>query len=613
MLDEYQQKAAEHLNGPCLCIAGPGSGKTTTVVQRVINIVNAGNDPTRILVVTFTKAAAESMFEKYKAQVGTDYDADKCPHFCTIHSYAFAMNKFAYGLDKEHVIDSSEEITWIINYLQQSELQLEYRDISKAAKNIASEISKYMISIDPEHFIPAFFSDPEEFFTLFRAYQTYKAQNNKQDYDDMIRNCHDLLRDRQDYRDKYCAQYDYIMVDEFQDTDPIQADIIYTIALPKNNIFICGDDDQSIYKFRGACPQLMKDFQIRFPNCYVSHLSINYRSDKSIVKVAKKLIENNNDRFDKSIMGQSKLLGKVKVKYALSSGQELKQMSLDLCDKNRKYNYEDTAILCRTNAQINAVVKYLSDNNLPFIARNGVENFYNMAPVHIMLSYLKLVYQRGTDDDFFYILNKPMRYIGKTLIINAHGSKEEFEKLIAHDGRCRGIYEKLNNKLSKVSKEVKAVPLNQSLNYIIDSFHLNRAFVEFCDYRHLDIDDFLETIETLKDDIAEYTNIDEYLAHVEESAKKLAENLKKHESDTSKITVSTMHNAKGLEWDYVCIPFADEGACPYINDHITISKDYIEEERRLFYVAITRARHQVSIYTNQDIYQMSRFVRNMLD
>lgn len=613
MLDEYQQKAAEHLNGPCLCIAGPGSGKTTTVVQRVINIVNAGNDPTRILVVTFTKAAAESMFEKYKTQVGTDYNANRCPHFCTIHSYAYGMNKFAYGLDKEHVIDNSEEITWIIDYLQQSELQLEYRDISKAAKNIAGEISKYMISIDPEHFTPAFFSNPDEFFTLFRAYQTYKAQDNKQDYDDMIRNCHDLLRDRQDYRDKYCAQYDYIMVDEFQDTDPIQADIIYTIALPQNNIFICGDDDQSIYKFRGACPQLMKDFQTRFPNCYTSHLSINYRSDKSIVKIAKKLIENNNDRFDKSITGQSKLLGKVKVKYALSSGQELKQMSLDLCDKNRKYNYEDTAVLCRTNAQINAVAKYLSDNNLPFVARNGVENFYNMAPVHIMLSYLKLIYQRGTDDDFFYILNKPMRYIGKALIINAHGSKEEFEKLIVHDGRCRGIYEKLNSKLSKAGRELKAVPFNQSLNYIIDFFHLNKAFVEFCDYRHLDIDDFLETIETLKDDIAEYTNIDEYLAHVEESAKKLAENLKKHESDASKITVSTMHNAKGLEWDYVCIPFADEGACPYINDHITISKDYIEEERRLFYVAITRARHQVSIYTNQDIYQMSRFVRNMLD
>lgn len=613
-LDKFQEKAANHISGPCLCIAGPGSGKTTTIVHRVANIINSGAIPERVLIVTFTKAAAESMKERYKKFQGDKYNKNRTPKFCTIHSFAFFIDKFAYNFTRDNIFSPQLSRKWMVSYLielNNNGQKMFFKDIYKAAENILGEISRYKNTTNKQNFSPRYFSTEKLFLDMYNQYEFYKRQHGLLDFDDILFTCRDLLK-RNDYL-TYCQSlFDYIMIDEFQDTDVTQAEILYKIAAPRNNIFICGDDDQSIYKFRGADPTIMMNFEKIYPDCFTSYLSTNYRSDKNVIDEAKMLIDHNEVRFAKKIVGKSKNEGSCKF-LQIDKNDYGKVIAEDIVMNKKNCSLKEMAILCRTNAQVSTIAKYLSDENVPFESTTPINNYYNSIAAKTILSYLNLVYDKGTDADYFYIINKPFRYIASSEITRANGSVDKFRQNIETEApRIRSTIRHLDDDIRYIKIAIKKDNLKtiDAINMIFDIFDLKKGFIDTCKFMHLDVDDFLQVAKDIKGEAIFYPDIDSFFTHIEESKAKFEAGLSKKEQE-DRVTISTMHKAKGLEWDIVYIPFVTEGNCPYYSenqDKEDLDADYIEEERRLFYVAVTRARKKVYIYADDNV---SRFIKDM--
>ena len=268
-LDPAQRKAVNHVDGPFLCIAGPGSGKTTVIIHRVAHLVKHGVDPQRILVMTFAKNAAKELDERYSRLKGAKPGVE----FSTIHAFAYKIVRYNREFMNYTIIDSRQQKACFKALLRDLKIELSsYRDMDNIYKEIALDISHYR-ELSPkgkQSFTPNLFKDLDEFLKYYEGYKKYKQKNLFLDFDDLLYFCRNLLYQKPEVLDFFRSQYDYIMVDEFQDTSEVQANIVYMVAAPKNNLFICGDDDQSIYGFRNAKPQIMISFEDTFHGFRVS-------------------------------------------------------------------------------------------------------------------------------------------------------------------------------------------------------------------------------------------------------------------------------------------------------------------------------------------------------
>lgn len=589
-LNNEQRKAVDYINGPFLCIAGPGSGKTFTLVRRVLNLIEHDVDPDKILVVTFSRNAAKEMKERYEALDGSVQG----PSFGTIHSLSLSIIRDAYGYTSNDIISEGEKRDFVRHLLDDTG----GRDRTTTEQNnlvakILADFGAYAVTEIKTTFIPKSVKPLSAFLPLYNEYQKYKEENHLIDFEDMLFKCREALQDKS-ILNKWQKKFTHIMIDEFQDTSKVQADILYTLAAPNNNIFIAGDDDQSIYEFRAARPDIMLNFPNEFKGCGIARLTINYRSDKKIIETAGEIIKNNKQRFDKNIIGAKAKEGRVELYSAKDKKDQTRLILTAINDFNKVgIAYKSMAILCRTNQEVSFFAKKCSDNNIPFYSPDMLTNSHETWLFNVIFSYLKICYKDASLSDYKAIMNKPMRYFS-TSMIRSFTSIQNLKAEWQNDKKVMSRIEWFERDI----RDISLIPsyyndLGGVVSYISKLLKFNDMIHDHCAYAFLDEDYYLTLLKDIQDEASMFKSYEQYKAYIEEDDCLFKE---KMSGNYNGVTISTIHRAKGLEWDTVFIPSCKDGNIPYIPREEAGKKLPREEERRLFYVAMTRAKHNCFLF-----------------
>lgn len=604
-----QTEAIGHGTGPMLVLAGPGSGKTLVITERTKNlIVNQGVDPSRILVITFTKAAATEMKERFFRLMG----GKKYPvTFGTFHAVFFSILKNAYGFHAGNIIKEEQRFALMREII--TRLHLEYEDENEFIGDILGEISLVKNSGIPlEHYYSK--NCGKEIFE--QIYQSYESQMRKRrliDFDDMLVYCYELFTQRKDILAAWQRKFQYILIDEFQDINKIQFDIIKMLAEPENNLFIVGDDDQSIYRFRGAKPEIMLGFEQVYPQAKRILLDINYRSGKEIVETSLRFIAHNEARFPKKIQPHRNSTRGVCYQVYENQQEESRAIIrniLEACEKGHSYN--DFAILFRTNTQPRILMEQLMNYNIPFRTRDNIPNLYEHWITRDILTYIRLAMGSRERRDILQIMNRPKRYITRESVD---------EEVIALEAWAEYFYEKKQPWVAERIEQLEAdlrvlsrISPYAAINYIRHTIGYEEYLKEYADYRRISEDNLIEILDELQDASREFKTYGAWFDHMEAYTEELKEQKRQQEMLTDCVSLTTLHSSKGLEYPIVYLLDVNEEIMPY--KKAVLDAD-LQEERRMFYVGITRAKealyvNSVKTYNGKEV-KISRFVEEMME
>ncbi len=589
-LNEKQKEAVDHFKGPMLVLAGPGSGKTTVVTHRVKNLIEKYSVmPSKILVITFTKAAATEMSDRFEAMNVLD---SKRVTFGTFHALFFRIIRQYCGYKIESIISEDEKWNFLRNIIRESEIETDdedqyisdfFNEIS-LMKNELIEISKYTAKNMPD----------DDFKYLYKYYESYKSRNEKIDFDDMLYMCYKILSENSDVLDMWRSRYKYILIDEFQDINKAQYECIKLLASPLNNIFAVGDDDQSIYSFRGARPDFMLDFENSFANAKKVVLNINYRSTNSIINLSQRVIKHNKDRYEKKIEGTDR---KGKIAILLKSENTSKEAEL-ISQKIQRLNdnglpLSEIAVIYRTNMQGGIFARCFNDRKIPYNLKDSILNVYEHFIAKDIISYMQFSKDITRNSDFIRIVNKPKRYISKDTINEAQRLTGPLIKTIYQLPTLKTYQEKrIDELLTHVYQIRKRKPF-EAVKYIRNIVSYDEYLEDYAEYRKTNILALKEIADEILDAAKDKETFEEFFDYINELSEKIKED-KKNSGKTleNAVTLSTMHSAKGLEFDTVFIPTVIEDVVPHEKSK---TKEEIEEERRLFYVGVTRAKNRLYI------------------
>ena len=585
-----QEKAVCHNQGPMMLLAGPGSGKTTTMTRRVVHLITECRvNPAHILVVTFTKAAAREMRERFwklcaLSGVRSNYSLVT---FGTFHGIFYGILKAAYGLTGKNILseDKKYELLKEIVYKEQVDTEDE-RELFEGLVQEISEVKNARIPL--EHYYSR--NCPDEVFRrIYAAYVSACRRARLLDFDDMLLYCYDLLDQRPDILAGWREKFQYILVDEFQDINKLQYDIVKMLAAPRNNLFIVGDDDQSIYAFRGAKPEIMMHFPKDFPKVHTEILSCNYRSTEEIVEAAGKVISFNQRRFKKKIHA-NKEKGMPPVVKIFEKEKEEEQYVRECIRRYAQSGtpYEEMAVLYRTNSGAGFLVEKLMEYQIPFQMRDILPNLYEHWISRNMISYMKLAKGDRSRREFLQVMNRPNRYISRAALEEPTVS---FEALRWHYEGKEWLLDRID-KLEEDLGKIREMTPYGAINYIRYGVGYDEYLKDYASYRKLKVQDLYEVLEELADQAKGYKTFDEWFSHIREYTENLKEQAKKQSAEKKGVVISTLHSIKGLEFDKVFIMDVNEGSIPY---HKAVSESDIEEERRLFYVGMTRAREELQL------------------
>ncbi len=611
-LNKSQTEAVNHVNGPMLVLAGPGSGKTTVITERTRRLISSqGIDPSHILVITFTKAAASEMKERFHRLMGQK----KVPvTFGTFHAVFFQILKHAYGFHGGNIIREEQRFQFMKEMIQN--MRLEYEDENEFAGDLLGEISLMKnTGVSLEHYYPKN-CGKEIFEQIYRGYDSRMKQHRLIDFDDMLVYCYELFDQRKDILSAWQNKYQYILIDEFQDINRLQFDIVKMLALPENNLFVVGDDDQSIYRFRGAKPELMLGFEKAYPKAARVLLDINYRSCPSVVEASLRLISHNQKRFEKKIRprrDRDDREPKQGTEYFLwenqqQEGKAIIEQILKDCRAGGSYN--DCAVLFRTNTQPRLFMSQLMAYNIPFRTKDNIPNIYEHWIARDILTYIRLSEGSRSRRDILQIMNRPNRYI----------TRESLEAdTIAFDVWADFFYEKKQHwvaeRIEQLEGDLRVLSRTgpyAAINYIRMGIGYEEYLREYAGYRRISEDNLIEVLDELQDGARAFRTYEEWFAHMEEYTGELKRQKKQQETMTECVSLATLHSAKGLEYKNVHILDVNEELMPY--KKAVLDAD-LQEERRMFYVGITRAKenlyiHSVKKYNGREV-DVSRFVEEM--
>lgn len=607
--NEAQKRAICHKNGPMMVLAGPGSGKTTVITHRVKYLIEAcGVKPSNILVITFTKAAATEMKERFERLMGGSGGRLR-PVFGTFHAVFFQILKVSYRYEAADIVREEQRLAFLRELVQKEQLELE--DENEFLSSVLSEISSVkgeLMNLD--HYYSKNCSE-EIFKRLYNGYENKLRQAGLIDFDDMLVLCYELLKARPDILSAWQKKYRYILIDEFQDINRLQYEIIKMLAEPENNLFIVGDDDQSIYRFRGAKPEIMLGFGSSYPNCRKVLLNVNYRSTEEILRPALRLISQNEKRFKKEICTTGARGRRIVTRVYEDELEETGTIVEEIKSYVKAgYQYQDIAVLYRTNSGPRLLIEKLMEYNLPFKTRDAVPNLFEHWIARNILTYIRVALGSRERADILQIINRPNRYVSRDLLNTPTVS---FESLKA----CYGEKEWMADRIESLEYDLKAIsrmsPL-AAVNYIRQGVGYDAFLVEYASFRRMKPEELFETAEQLKASASQFKTFDEWFRHIEDYGRELRRQAKDREQAVDAVTLATMHGSKGLEFPIVYIIDANEGVSPHRK--AVLDAD-IEEERRLFYVAMTRARERLHICAVKERYhkkaELSRFVEEYLD
>lgn len=618
--NETQSLAIQHVDGPMLVIAGPGSGKTAVLVERAKNLVlEHGVNPSNILVITFTKAAANEMKQRFEKEMEHTRSANAGRvSFGTFHAIFFMVLKLAYHYESSNII--TDEVKYKVIRELVLKNGLEFRDENELISGILGEISQIKNSRIPlEHFYSTQCGETI-FRDIYREYNEYLRKHRLIDFDDMLTMTYELFQERPDILNAWQKKYQYILVDEFQDINQIQYDIVKMLALPENNLFMVGDDDQSIYRFRGSKPEIMLHVPVDYPDLKQIQLDVNYRCHPDIIEASLNLIGRNRERFPKriisaqnaeSIENEIDCKGKQVVKICSFEKQkdEIAYILKHIEDKVKSgYNLSDVAILFRTNIQPRFLMEQLMAYNIDFKTRDQIPNLYDHWIAKDIRAYMDIARGSRSRSDFLMILNKPKRYISRDSLCESQVAFDEWEKIYDEQPWIAERIEKLHYDIKMLEK----MSLYAAINYIRHGIGYDDYITEYAEYRNISKEDLFDVLEELQASAKGYKNYDAWELHMQEYADELREKARKKNENPNAVTLSTLHSAKGLEFKSVFIIDVNEEIIPY--KKAVLDKD-IEEERRLFYVGMTRAIEELTICSVKELrgkeIEPSRFIEEL--
>lgn len=601
-LNKSQHCAIHHKDGAMLVLAGPGSGKTAVITQRTKNLIEEYNiPPSDILVITFTKAASNEMRERFYLLMG---DRNARVSFGTFHAVFFTILKSAYNFSSENII--SEDMRYRIMREILSGYMLDYKDENEFIGNLLGEIGMIKNSrIDINNFYSGVCGE-DIFRKIYKEYEARLRKSRLIDFDDMLLYTYELFDQRKDILASWQKKFKYILIDEFQDINRIQYEIMKMLAYPQNNMFIVGDDDQSIYRFRGSRPEIMLNFEKDFPGAKRILLDVNYRCGKYIVETSKNLISYNKERFDKTITAASESCEPVS--YITFENRRDENMYLIKDIKELVGNgrcFKEFAVLFRTNIQARSLIEQLMSYNIPFKIRDAVPNIYEHWIANDIFTYQRLAMGSHERKDFLQIMNRPKRYISRDSLrhecVEFAAWKKEFETQ-------PWIAERIE-KLECDLKLISQMSPYASVNYIRRGIGYDEFLKEYAKYKSINEEELSDMLDEIQESAAAYKTFAEWHEHIKKYTSEVKNHAKSHEEETDAVTLSTFHSSKGLEYRNVYLIDVNEGIVPY--KKAILEKD-IEEERRLFYVGMTRAKEKLSIYSvrsvNDKSTSVSRFV-----
>lgn len=585
-----QERAVSHNQGPMMLLAGPGSGKTTTITRRVANLIKKYQvTPSSILVVTFTKAASREMKERFLRLCEEEGMQGACREvtFGTFHGIFYGILRHAYRLSAKNILGDERKYDILKEIVYRQKMRID--DEKEFFEGLVQEISIVKNGRMPiEHYYSANCPD-DTFRKIYHSYVEACRQSRLLDFDDMLLYCYDLLTKRKDILAGWQGKFQYVLVDEFQDINQLQYDIIKLLAAPQNNLFIVGDDDQSIYAFRGAKPEIMLHFPKDFPDAGTELLACNYRSTKQIVETSRRVIGKNKNRYPKEFFTDNEE-GKPVTVRGFEDGKEEELFVKECIQKAVKEGtpYEEIAILYRTNLGARFLVETLMEYQIPFQMRDALPNLYEHWISRNIISYIKLAQGDRSRREFLQVMNRPNRYISRESLDDATVSFEGLRWFYeGKDWMCDRI-----DKLEEDLTTLKRMPPYGAINYIRYGIGYEEYLKDYASYRKIKVDDLYEVMEELAESAKGYKSFGEWFAHIADYTEKLKEQAKKQDMEKKGVTVSTLHSIKGLEYDRVFLMDVNEGTIPY---HKAVSDSSIEEERRLFYVGMTRARKELYI------------------
>ena len=608
-----QSEAIRHQDGPLLVLAGPGSGKTTVVTKRVQYLVQDCHiSPSSILVITFTKAAATEMKERFLRLVE---QSEEKPQgygnvlFGTFHAVFFNILKLSYGFTAANILREETRYQYMKEIVDR--LKLEIDDENEFISGVLGEISLIKNErISLEHYFSKNCAE-DIFRKIFASYEQRKRNARLIDFDDMLSYTWELLTKRPDILGAWQKKFRYILVDEFQDINRLQYDILRLLAQPENNLFIVGDDDQSIYRFRGAKPEIMLNFQKDFPTADRVLLNDNFRSTRQIVNAAGRVIRKNQSRFAKEITAR----GGEGPGVRILAFEDQQQECLYLLKEMQEYKknggaWQQMAVLYRTNTQPRLLIQKFMEFNVPFRVRDQVPNLFEHWIAKNLFCYIRLACGSKLRKDLLPVLNRPKRYMNRECLN---------DEIICWEYMMDYYKDKpyVCDKIERLQYDLKMLgrmgPF-AAINYIRHVMGYEEYLKEYAEFRRMNAEDLMEVLNELQESARAYKTYDEWFAYMERYKKEMDEMRKRQQEVKEGVHLATMHSSKGLEYDKVFILDAAEGITPY--KKAVLDAD-LEEERRMFYVAMTRAKKELTICWAKKQFSheltVSRFVEEMKD
>lgn len=581
-LTPEQKAAVAHVDGPLLVVAGPGSGKTTVITYRVAYLTRvAGVDPSALLVVTFTKAAADAMKARTAQMAGP---AAARATFGTFHALAYRILRQGFPDRKITVVDEDEQFRLIRQLMRTLGLNTD----DDTVQDVLADITRMRASADiSAPFQPRSLVKPD-FQRLWEGYRQAKEQRGALDFDDMLHEAFAVLKDRSDLLSAYRKRYSHIMVDEFQDTSPVQWELVRLLAEPRRNLCVVGDEDQSIYGWRGASPRFLLDFPSIYPGAVRVTLDINHRCPPPVVAAANRLIGHNRSRFDKMIRPVG--VGGVPVEWLRPADSLQEAETIVQLIRGEQAPLDDWAVIYRTNQQAHAIAQALDQRSVPYRALGGLPNLYKRWFVQDVLAYLRAAC--GETGAIAQVINRPNRYISRAVLQEAArlaaGRRLDLLTAIGATGLLKFWQMRPLEELSDHIRRLMRMTAPEAIGYVRRLIGYDDYILEYCAKEGGSADEILALLSEVERNSPPLMLM-AFLAQVDSFSGRAGA----QPGESGAVTLVTCHKAKGLEFRRVVVAGVTDKLLP-----VRGATD-LEEERRLFYVAMTRTLERLWVSTPQ--------------
>ena len=613
-LNRGQDEAIKHGNGPCMVLAPPGSGKTLIVTERTRYLIEeSGVRPDQILVITFTRYAAREMKERFeRLTAGKNYPVT----FGTFHSIFYGILKCAYGIGANNLMSEKESSVLLQEVLDQTDIEStpEVEDEEELVRELLREVGMVKNGLCHLKDFHSKYLTQDEFAEVFRSYEHQKKELKKFDFDDMLVQCYALFRKKPEILQGWQKRFQYILIDEFQDINRVQYEVIRMLAAPRYNLFGVGDDDQSIYGFRGAKPELMLYMKQEFPSLRTISLTVNYRSTEFITGAAARVILHNDTRFYKRVQSFRGRGQNVHVQEVLDEQEEAQYVTEEIQKKlDQGIKPGEIAVLFRAAVQARMISEILSEHRIPFEMRDYVTNFYRHFIVKDIMAYLQLAAGKRDRSLFLTICNRPLRYLARNSMENRQVNFEDLRKFYCDKDWMLDIIDQFDVDV----RMMKNMAPYAAIQYIRKKIGYDDFLKEYAEKHQISWKQLMDVMAELEERSKNFKSYDEWEIHIAKYTQELEEQQAKARKikgeRENKVQLMTIHSAKGLEFEDVFVIHANEGEIPHQKAE---KKDEIEEERRLFYVALTRAKNNLCIsyitQKNGNSIKPSRFVEELL-